>query len=76
MIFYNLPEGQRRVLHFIMRNIEDKGESPTLDEIATEFEYTKQYAKKVLDALEKKGRIKRDKHQQRSITIVKEEKTL
>lgn len=75
MIYYNLPTGQMRVLHFIERTIAENGQSPTLEEIATEFDYTKQYAKKVVDALEKKGRISRDKHQQRSITLIKE-KTL
>ena len=70
MLFYNLPENQRRVLHFIIRNIEDKGESPTHAEIAAAFDMSEQHVHNVLNALEKKGRIKRDKHQHRSITVI------
>ena len=72
MLFYNLPENQRRVLHFVIRNIEEKGESPTLEEIGQYLDMKKQTVHECLNSLEKKGRIKRDKYQHRSITIIKQ----
>lgn len=70
MLFYNLPETQRRVLHFIIRNIEEHSESPTLDEIGAALEMTKQNVHQAVCALEKKGRITRTPNAHRSITIV------
>ena len=67
---YNLPARQREVLHFIVRNIEDKQESPTVREIAMGLDMADQQVSTLLKALEEKGRIKRDKYKHRSITIL------
>jgi SOS-response transcriptional repressor LexA len=67
---YNLPQRQREVLHYIIRHIDDAGQSPTLDEIALACNMHRQHAHKIIDALEKKGRISRTKGAARSITIV------
>jgi SOS-response transcriptional repressor LexA len=67
---YNLPDGQRQVMHFIVREINDSGQSPTVAEISAACEMTPQHVNSILNNLEKRGRIKRVKHTSRSITIV------
>ncbi|TXH52781.1 MAG: winged helix-turn-helix transcriptional regulator [Desulfurellales bacterium] len=67
----NLPQRQREVLHFIVREIEDKGQSPTQDEIAAGLGMVKGQVSACLDALENKGKIKRTRYGHRSIEVVK-----
>lgn len=67
---FNLPERQRQVLHAIIRSIEDKGQSPTYEEIAEACKIQKAHVQDVLDALEKKGRIKRIAGAHRSIEVI------
>lgn len=68
--FYNLPPRQRQVLHFIVRTIEDKQESPTLQEIADANNMQVAQAQQIVNALEAKGKIKTTPHAMRSIEIV------
>lgn len=72
VMLHNLPQRQREVLHFIVRNIEDKHESPTIDEIANGTKLKYQQVHEILNVLEEKKRIKRDKFKHRSITLVEE----
>ena len=67
---YNLPARQREVLHCIIRHIDDKGQSPTVAEIADACKTTVQNIQAALEALEKKNRIRREKGAPRSITVV------
>lgn len=70
VLLYNLPQRQREALHFIVQNIEQKQESPTTLEIADALGISIQQAHALLEALEEKKRIKRDKGKHRSITLV------
>ena len=71
MIFYDLPEGQRRVLHFVMRFIDENEQSPTQAEIADGLGMLEQQVYSTLKALEKKKKIKRIKGAHRSIVVSK-----
>lgn len=68
--FHNLPSRQRQVLHFIVRTIEDKQESPTLQEIADANDMKVAQAQQIVNALVEKGKIKTTPHAVRSIEIV------
>ena len=74
MMFYNLPDKQRQALHFIVRYIDEKGQSPTHSEIADALDILPQQAHTILNALEKKGKIKRNKGAHRSIEIISGDK--
>lgn len=70
--FYNLPPRQRQVLHFIVRTIEDKQESPTLQEIADANDMKVSQAQNIVQALEAKGKIKTTAHKMRSIEVIEQ----
>ncbi len=70
MILYNLPKRQREVLSFIINNIEKKKESPTVHEISDGLNLAMGQIQALLDVLEIKNRIKRDRGKHRSITLV------
>ena len=70
VMMHDLPAKQREVLHFIVRNIYDKKESPTMQEIADGNSISIQNAQNVVNVLVKKGKIKKNKFQARSITLV------
>lgn len=67
----NLPQRQREVLHYIVRHIEDKQESPMQGEIADALGISPALVSQCLDALEEKGKISRIKHKHRSIEVLK-----
>jgi repressor LexA len=61
---------QLHILEFICRWREEKGVSPTLEEMATHFGVTKITIFEHLNQLEKKGAIRRDKFRARSIEVL------
>ncbi len=63
-------EKQLRILEFIQRFQDERGVSPTLEEMATHFGVTKITIYEHLNQLEKKGAITRTKYRARSIEIV------
>ena len=69
----NLTPKQLRILKFVEEYVHDWGYSPTLHEIATAFGVSAVTIFEHLNALEKKGAIRRSKHKTRSIEIVKEQ---
>jgi repressor LexA len=65
-----LTEKQRDVLEFIRGRIEDRGVAPTLQEIATAFGFrSTASAQKHVGLLERKGFLKREKHQKRGLVL-------
>ena len=68
-----LTERQREILRYILDRIEERGAPPTMREIADHFGLSSPASVKVhLDALEKKGFIKRREWTARGIEPVKE----
>lgn len=67
---YNLPTRQREVLHFIIRNINDKEESPTLQEIADATKMKLSQVQQIIYALEAKKKISTTPHKSRSIVVI------
>jgi repressor LexA len=63
-------EKQLRILEFIQQWREEKGISPTLEEMATHFSVTKITIYEHLNQLERKGAIRRAKFRARSIEIL------
>lgn len=70
VLMTNLPQRQMEILHFIVRTIDDKKQSPTIKEIAEALDLKIPNVHSALDALEKKGKIKREKFCQRSIAVM------
>ena len=69
-----LTEKQRDVLDFIRRHIDVDGVAPTLQEIATAFGFrSTASAQKHVGLLEKKGFIRREKHQKRGLILGEQE---
>jgi repressor LexA len=65
-----LTERQRDVLEFIRRQVEDAGVAPTLQEIADAFSFASTAsAQKHVGLLEKKGFLRREKHQKRGLVL-------
>jgi repressor LexA len=65
-----LTEKQRDVLDFIRRELEANGVAPTLQEIATAFGFrSTASAQKHVGLLEKKGFLRREKHQKRGLVL-------
>jgi repressor LexA len=72
-----LTEKQRDVLDYIKRHIDDDGVAPTLQEIATAFGFrSTASAQKHVGLLEKKGFLKREKHQKRGLVLGEREATV
>ncbi len=69
--YANLPPRQLQVFHFIEREIEEKGQAPSLQEIADGNNMILAQAQQIVSTLEKKGKIKTTLHKIRSIEIVK-----
>jgi repressor LexA len=68
-----LTEKQRDVLDFIRRWIDDRGVAPTLQEIADGFGFrSTASAQKHVGLLERKGFLKREKHQKRGLVLADE----
>ncbi len=68
-----LTEKQRDVLDFIRNRIGKGGVAPTLQEIATAFGFrSTASAQKHVGLLERKGFLKREKHQKRGLVLVDE----
>lgn len=66
-----LTERQRDVLAYISRTIAHQGVAPTLQEIADEFDFqSTASAQKHIALLEKKGYLRREKHQKRGLVLV------
>ncbi len=70
-----LTEKQLAVLNFVRDYIEDKGVSPTLDEMSQFFGVSKITIYEHVNALEKKGAIRKTPNMARSITLVEDEVT-
>jgi len=65
-----LTERQRDVLDLIRRRIDSDGCAPTLQEIADEFGFASTAsAQKHVGLLEKKGFVRREKHQKRGLVL-------
>jgi repressor LexA len=65
-----LTERQRDVLDFIRRKLDSDGVAPTLQEIADEFCFASTAsAQKHVGLLEKKGFVRREKHQKRGLIV-------
>jgi repressor LexA len=65
-----LTERQRDVFDFIRRQIDATGIAPTLQEIATAFGFrSTASAQKHVGLLEKKGFLRREKHQKRGLVL-------
>ena len=68
-----LTEKQRDVLDFIRSRISERGVAPTLQEIATAFGFrSTASAQKHVGLLERKGFLKREKHQKRGLVLAGE----
>ena len=70
VMMHDLPHRQRQVLHFIVRNIYDKKESPTAQEIADGTGLIIQQVQTIIRALVVKKKITRERYNHRSIKIV------
>lgn len=67
----NLTKRQRQILDFIEDFMEERGYSPSLEEIAAEFDLSSvATVHKHLTALEERGAIRRGHNQSRSISLV------
>ena len=63
-------EKQLRIMEFIQQFREERGISPTLDEIASNFGVTKITVFEHVNQLERKGALKREKFRARSIELL------
>ncbi|MEE3181824.1 MAG: transcriptional repressor LexA [Planctomycetota bacterium] len=63
-------EKQLRIMEFIQQFREERGISPTLDEIASNFGVTKITVYEHVNQLERKGALKREKFRARSIELL------
>ena len=63
-------EKQLRIMEFIQQFREERGISPTLDEIASKFGVTKITVYEHVNQLERKGALKREKFRARSIELL------
>lgn len=68
-----LTERQLAVLNFVRDFIQDKGISPTLDEMSQFFGVSKITIYEHVNALEKKGAIRKTRNMARSICLVEDE---
>jgi len=69
-----LTERQRDVLDFIRRQVSSTGVAPTLQEIADAFSFSSTAsAQKHVGLLEKKGFLRREKHQKRGLVLADDE---
>jgi repressor LexA len=68
-----LTEKQLAVLNFVRDFIRDKGISPTLDEMSQYFGVSKITIYEHVNALEKKGAIRKTRNMARSISLVEDE---
>jgi len=69
-----LTERQRDVLEFIRRQLDMVGVAPTLQEIADAFSFASTAsAQKHVGLLEKKGFLRREKHQKRGLVLAEPE---
>lgn len=69
----DLTEKQRNILEFIVDSVEEQGSPPTIREIADRFGFSAPAsAKRHLEALEKKGYIRRREWTARGIELVKD----
>lgn len=69
-----LTERQRDVLEFIEKNLDDCGVAPTLREIAEAFGFASTAsAQKHIALLERKGFLRREKHQKRGLVLAHRE---
>jgi len=68
-----LTEKQSAVLAFIRDYIHDKGISPTLDEISQYFGVSKITIYEHVNALEKKGALRKRRNMARSISLIEED---
>lgn len=66
-------EKQLQIINFIRDFIEDKGVSPTLEEIAQYFKVSKITIYEHIAALEKKGALRKSKNRARSIELISAE---
>ncbi len=66
-------EKQLHILNFIKDFIEEKGISPTLEEIARYFKVSKITVYEHINALEKKGALRKSKNKARSIELITRE---
>ncbi len=66
-------EKQLHITNFIQAFIEDKGVSPTLEEIAQNFKVSKITIYEHIAALEKKGALRKSKNRARSIELISSE---
>jgi len=65
-----LTERQRDVLEFIEQNLDDNGVAPTLREISERFGFASTAsAQKHIALLERKGFLRREKHQKRGLVL-------
>lgn len=67
-----ITPGQKAVLEFIFKYLEQHGYSPTLQEIADEFRYSLGTAQHYLEELKKKGFIRKAKNKSRAVLPVDE----
>jgi repressor LexA len=70
-----LTERQLAVLNFIRDFIRDKGISPTLDEMSQYFGVSKITIYEHVNALERKGAIRKTRNMARAIELIEEEST-
>lgn len=69
-----LTERQQEAFSYIKGYAEERGIAPSLDEICGHLQIaSKSVAKRLLDGLEERGRIRRLPYRSRAIEIVKEE---
>ena len=69
-----LTEKQRQILQFVVEFMEDSGVTPTMREIASRFGFSAPASVgRHLDALEKKGYIRRHEGRARGIELIKEQ---
>jgi repressor LexA len=68
-----LTERQLEILRFVERTIDERGVAPTLREIALAFGFSSTAsAQKHVNGLERKGYLRRSKHQKRGLTLTEE----
>jgi len=71
-----LTERQRDVLAFIEKNLDDRGVAPTLREISERFGFASTAsAQKHIALLERKGFLRREKHQKRGLVLARRSPT-
>jgi SOS-response transcriptional repressor LexA len=67
--FYNMTQPQRDIMLFIVGNIQEQGQSPTIQEISTAVGREPSNVIKTLRLLEARGFIKREAGVVRGITL-------